>query len=240
MKLKNKILIITLIFVAIILLFKLDCFALENVPTTQYSEEFSRTTFTNLSTAQEKLDYIKRMPFYSKESDNLKYIFMANSYYTTYLMVSDYPFKVDKLNKDSATSYFSSIGTCHMYSINFQEESKWYSIKVANNSEYSNSLFNGKMGSSTMMSSLSINHDLLFSDKGNGTGVAIAREDCKQPFPLITPTLQEVLEKGYQTAQETTTQSITAQLVEILPVGIVIMATLILVSLIAYFRFWKQ
>ena len=213
MKLKNKILIITLIFVAIILLFKLDCFALENVPTTQYSEEFSRTTFTNLSTAQEKLDYIKRMPFY---------------------------FKVDKLNKDSATSYFSSIGTCHMYSINFQEESKWYSIKVANNSEYSNSLFNGKMGSSTMMSSLSINHDLLFSDKGNGTGVAIAREDCKQPFPLITPTLQEVLEKGYQTAQETTTQSITAQLVEILPVGIVIMATLILVSLIAYFRFWKQ
>lgn len=240
MKFKNKILIITLIFVAIILLSKLDCFALENVTMKGYSEEFSRDTFKNLSTAQEKLDYIKRMPFYSKESDNLKYIFMAYSDYTAYLMVSDYPFKVRQLNSGNAQTYISSLGTSHMYSIWFQEKSKLYSINTANNSEYSDSLFTGKMDTSTMLSSLSINHDLVFTDTVNGTGVAISREDCNQPFPLITPTLQEVLEKGYQTTQETTTQSITAQLVEILPVGVVIMATLILVSLIAYFRFWRQ
>lgn len=52
--------------------------------------------------------------------------------------------------------------------------------------------------------------------------------------------LEEVLAEGYQIAQETTRQSITAQLVDLVPVGIVILATMIVVSLIAYFRFWRQ
>lgn len=51
--------------------------------------------------------------------------------------------------------------------------------------------------------------------------------------------LEAVLEEGYQTAQVITTQSITQQLGVLVPVGIVIMATIILVFLIKSFHFWR-
>lgn len=59
-------------------------------------------------------------------------------------------------------------------------------------------------------------------------------------FFKVAPTLEETLVEGYKVAKTTIHQTTKQQIVEILPVGIVILATMIVVSLIAYFRFWRQ
>lgn len=59
-----------------------------------------------------------------------------------------------------------------------------------------------------------------------------------QPTPLVK-TLEEVIQETHLVAKEITQEAITAELVELVPVGVGILATIILVSLIAYWNFWK-
>ena len=59
-------------------------------------------------------------------------------------------------------------------------------------------------------------------------------------FQLAPQGLEAVLEEGYQTAQVITTQSITQQLGVLVPVGIVMMATIIALSLVESLPLWKQ
>lgn len=233
MKTNNKILLFLIIFIVILLFLTLDCFAL-----TGYNDDFSRTTYNNLSSAADKLNYIKELSFFNNdEVVNLKYVFLCNSDYFVTLYFSDYPFKVSQLNSGSSSSQISGSGTISYYRIYFEEQSKLYAKESYNYGSYTILPQGSGMGTSEMLETLSINHDLIYVDSND---IAISREDCNDPFPPITLTLEEVLEKGYQTTQETIRPSITAQLVEILPVGIVILATMIVVSLIAYFRFWRQ
>lgn len=64
-----------------------------------------------------------------------------------------------------------------------------------------------------------------------------------EDFLLVTPpteaTLEEVTTQAHQMAKEITAEALEKELVELIPVGVVILATMILVSLIAFFRFWK-
>ena len=233
MKTNNKILLFLIIFIGILLLLNIDCFAL-----TGYNDDFSRTTYNNLSSAEDKLNYIKKLSFVNNdEIVDLNYVFLCNSDYFVTLYFSDYPFKVSQLNSGSSGSQISGLGTIYYYCIRFEEQSKLYEKESYNYSSYSILPQGSGMGTSDMLETLSINHDLTYVDSDD---IAISREDCNEPFPPITLTLEEVLEKGYQTTQETIRPSITAQLVEILPVGIVVLATMIMVSLIAYFRFWRK
>ena len=232
MKTNNKLLLFLIIFIAIFLFLTLDCFAL-----TGYNDDFSRTIYNNFS-SEDKLNYIKELSFFNNdEVVNLKYVFLCSSDYFVTLYFSDYPFKVSQLNSGSSASLISGLGTIYYYRIYFEEQSKLYAKESYNYGSYTILPQGSGMGTSEMLETLSINHDLTYVDSND---IAISREDCNDPFPPITLTLEEVLEKGYQTASETTQQSMTAQIVEILPVGIIILATMIVVSLIAYFRFWRQ
>ena len=52
-------------------------------------------------------------------------------------------------------------------------------------------------------------------------------------------TLEEVTTQAHLQAKEITTESLEKELEELVPVGVIILATLILVSLVAYFSFWR-
>lgn len=237
MKTNNKLLLFLIIFIAILLFLTLDCFAVDMLP----------ESFTSL-TAEEKLSFLKSQDIYDENDNNLKYVFFCYSDYNAYLLLSDYPFKVSSLGSGTSGSIISGIGTVVSYCFyswggevlpspqyDFDNNYDTSGRVIGNFNTYS-FVFSNKLGTSTMLETLSINHDLTYVDSND---IAISREDCNDPFPPITLTLEEVLEKGYQTASETTRQSMTAQIVETLPVGIAILATMIVVSLIAYFKLFK-
>ena len=57
--------------------------------------------------------------------------------------------------------------------------------------------------------------------------------------PPQVKTLEEVVQESHLVAKEITQEALTAELAELIPVGVAIMAAMIVVSLIAYFQFWK-
>lgn len=227
MKLKNKILIITLIFVAIILFGKLDCFGY-----------ISDGTCTNT----EKHAFLKDS-FYN---------FIINSGYYN----SDYMVFASQSKSDSSFCHFFYIPKDSYLKNNIHYQNDIINVKfygesdskyitgwlkeVNGNVEISNFL------ETTFNNDTSANNDLQIYLDDNYlylfTNTDIYSDDSVffSAVSLGETSLEVVLQEGYQTAQKITTQSITQQLGVLVPVGIVIMATLILVSLIAYFRFWRQ
>lgn len=234
MKINNKILLFLIIFIGILLFLTLDCFAADMIP----------DSFKNLS-SEEKLVFLKSQDFYNKKDDNLKYIILDYSNYGVSLYLSDYPFKATSIDTQGYSFYANGTFVIYYFTYNGSEfvpgDTSLNGSSFSGRGEFNTSnydlLFNNYYFINDPFDNFSLNHDVPYL---NEDGIAFSREDCNDPFPPITLTLEEVLEKGYQTAQETTRQSMTAQIVEILPVGIAILATMIAVSLIAYFRFWRQ
>ena len=223
MKTTTKILIITVSFLLLLSIFNNNSFA-------GTLERFTTSEFLSKETAEERFELFTNLSYFDESDLNLKYrvMFCVPGTYAM-LFLSDYPIKVDTLNSGNAASYISGLGTIAMYCSN--PDYSTYTKKL-NYSEYT-IFWSNQCSTDTLLQHLSTNHDLTFVENDN---IAISREETTLPFPNTTPTLAETIVAGYQVAKETTAQTITTPLVELIPVGIVIMATMIVVSLIVYFK----
>lgn len=239
MKLKNKILIITLIFVAIIL-FGNKTFATDQkmeLPTLPESVQefikdkyyFACSVYGDNNTIEY---YICEKPLlfvsYDEGSSSVK-----NNYYDyVYIPNTDYckTYYLRYQTKDSTFYNYDGI----VYNDNIRY------ISYSGNQNINGVKYFGQ--SRSKLSILKSNFDVYgyVTKRDSSYNIFIDTDSKNLVFQVPPQGLTQVLEEGYQTAQKITTQSITQQLGVLVPVGVVIMATLILVSLIAYFRFWRQ
>lgn len=215
MKFKNKILIITLIFVAIILLNNLDCFGYSAGDT---------VTISPLEGDPFEITLQNDLP---EEYSNFNYFCLSKNNYISIIPNSVAYLKIDTPSNDYV------IGRFYDVSGNFVSKKE---LLLS-----SDGFFNPRGSNPT-------NSLVILKSCFTDTDSAILSKHLKYTiynsddtvFFKVTPTLEETLVEGYKVAKTTIHQTTKQQLVEILPVGVVIMATLILVSLIAYFRFWRQ
>lgn len=241
MKLKNKILIITLIFVAIILLNN-KTFATvtkEDLPKLPESlQEFIKDKYyvITLQPANNSvLDYFicEKPLLYLSYVDDYHNILQHQGWYDDIFIP----------NTDYCKTYHFcyNMGSSKIYTDSGNEYSDNLDyIKCYGNFKINDINYYGR--SNTIISILDSNFDVYCFNKSRDSNNNIIFDFKTKNLVFQAPPqgLTQVLEEGYQTAQKITTQSITQQLGVLVPVGIVIMATLILVSLIAYFRFWRQ
>lgn len=226
MKLKNKILIITLIFVAIIFLIKLDCFATEI--------DLNEIVNSDIEISD---DYKQNILKY-------KYIFAYNTHAGSskgwaiigcdapFYITDDQTFLTFAVKVPATYSFLRCYGSSDSLYLE-QRDTSITSAFIDNTfSSLSVSTFD-----SILYNNFNVYEIHFYRDENYNHHLT---ETSNLVFQAPPQGLTQVLEEGYQTAQKITTQSITQQLGVLVPVGIVIMATLILVSLIAYFHFWRQ
>lgn len=247
MKLKNKILIITLIFVAIIL-FSNNIFAVEN--NYYLKDEYI---------PPELPDSVKKF------AEDKYFTYITNGYLTYYLFFERTDTAILSPENNPSNAFLAIPDPSNFKS--------WYIYYEPGRTDYENSTLDSnnnilpketriddimKMypisfyGETYYPFGFGSNYYIIDSNfdiysyicKEDSSGKRYMDDECYSSKNLVFQAppqgLTQVLEEGYQTAQKITTQSITQQLGVLVPVGIVIMATLILVSLIAYFRFWRQ
>lgn len=247
MKLKNKILIITLIFVAIILLTN-NIFAAEN--NYYLKDEYI---------PPELPDSVKKF------AEDKYFTYITNGYRTYYLFLEKTNTAIISL-KDNPNTAFLAVpdpSNFKVWQLVYEPGSYGYITSTLDSNknilpeevEINNIMENYKFtfydktyypyGFGSSCSIIDSNFDIYsYICKEDSSGKRYMDDECYSSKNLVFQAppqgLTQVLEEGYQTAQKITTQSITQQLGVLVPVGVVIMATLILVSLIAYFRFWRQ
>lgn len=215
MKTNNKILLFLTIFIGILLFLNLDCFAYSAGDTVTINplegEPFQVTLQEDLPEAYSDFNY-----------------FCINSNYTIDIFPNNVAYmKISEPNDEYiVASFYDTSGNV----INRKR------LIMTSSGEF-NPYGSNPTNKLVVLKSYFYNTDS--SVLAKAIPYTIYNED-DTIFFKVTPTLEETLVEGYKVAKTTIHQTTKQQIVEILPVGIVILATMIVVSLIAYFRFWRQ
>ena len=209
MKTKNKILVILASFILLLLLFNSKAFAAEN------------QVLKNIPT--DIPYYEKWFPQLPKDTQIIYIVNLTDSklpliYYST------------EKNVNFVISVSNSNSKNYDLKLMDKEFNKSYDFGYIQGSD------NAKIVANQQISCRYVDNDSLYTSADVYKKIDNGYEVVFQAPPQG---LEAVLEEGYQTAQVITTQSITQQLGVLVPVGIVIMATIILVFLIKSFHFWR-
>ena len=238
MQLKNKLILIFLFF-GIFLIFNSKVFATEDVTINLSSVNYPNKTLSDLVIPSTVLD---NSSISNETFSEYKYLIFnfgkGNSSDSIYFVFSKTPFFISSNDGVSfvTPSYISSSYNYsnNYWSMRLQESSDGSNLRVGDFN------LNSYSSSTPIISNSIIYTDSTFETEYTGSKVTV-NEDFFQLTPPAeeVPSLAEVVAQGHQQAKEITQESLEVELAELVPVGIVIMASLILVSLIAYFRFWK-
>lgn len=221
MKTKNKILIILASFILLLLLFNSKVFAAEN------------QVLKNIPT--DIPYYEKIFPCIDEKATNVFWLYDETASICLYTC------------EENSNFFINSSQSSYEYTVQLYEKGsddqpqnyqKWY-YRVAFYPE-SNNFINEYLEHSLVSFNKTTFPKLNVYTSHN---VYLQSEPDKKYESFFQPApqgLEAVLEEGYQTAQATTTLSITQQLEVLVPVGIVMMATIIALSLVESLPLWKQ
>ncbi len=215
MKTNNKILLFLIIFIGILLLFTIDCFAYSAGDT---------VTINPLEGESWQVTLQEDLP---EAYSDFNYFCISSNYSITIFPNNVAYMKISEPNDEYViASYYDASGNV-------------ISTKglIMNNAGEFNPYGSNPKNKFVVQKSIFYNTDSSILAKA--IPYTIYNED-DTIFFKVTPTLEETLVEGYKVAKTTIHQTTKQQVVEILPVGIIILATMIVVSLIAYFRFWRQ
>ena len=229
MQLKNKLFLIFLFF-GVFLIFNSKVFA--------SSDDFI-LNFSSLSTAYNYSDFnyknfvLNRVSSLTEEDLKLFKYVVCNYAYTP--QQSDIRVILSKSPIFKDSSGFSSNDSFMYFEILLSPEGNL-------NRTISFSYYDNGNVYNNFISSISAANNIVYTDSTLSTAFYTPTNNDFFPLPPIveeTPTLAEVMAQGHQQAKEITQESLETELAELIPVGVVIMASLVLVYLIAYFKFWR-
>lgn len=227
MKLKTKILFIILFTFFIIILSNSSVFA-PDLP----------SSYLELGTAVERLDFIKNLNLVNEKYFDYPYFFIQNSDTFIYFFASDNP---ARLVPYSGTYKVRVTGNYVYYKLGYNYSLRTFNIAGSDYpyfgsiDNYSVDLANKTFYFEPHAYDTSSNFDFY---NLTGDSIIFSMEDNSYPFPKVSP-LEIITTQAQKEAGQKAQEIIREALKILVPVGVIIMASLVTVSLIAYFKFWR-
>lgn len=220
MNLKNKILIISILFVFVILCNNSSL----AYTTSEYNEVFTNT-YSDIQSVGSFYDTNGKYYILGVDA-SIPLDTLYKYYIYTWYEAGTNRHLISIRTFTSETNYENSVARDYVVQTYYFGQASNGTLTCHRNTSDMAGLYNGD---STMYTDFSVSCDI-YNDTGNGLELVF-----QEP-----PVLEVVMKEAQKKAGEVTQATLTKELAELVPVGVIILAAMTTVSLLAYWNFWKK